>query len=144
MVREVTERDFPEVYKLGQCIKAEYQQVNDLKKIISEAFNKIYVYDLNKNIVGFIQAVVLDESIEIIYLVVDHEYHQQGIATHLLSHLISNYPAKNYVILEVKEDNFKARALYEKNGFKKIGIRPKYYDNQDAIIMRKDLSDEEG
>ncbi len=43
------------------------------------------------------------------------------------------------VFLEVAENNTPARKLYEQNGYVQIGVRPKYYDGIDAIMMKKDL-----
>ncbi len=43
--------------------------------------------------------------------------------------------------LEVSEHNMKAQSFYIKNGFKQVGIRPKYYehDQADALILTKQL-----
>ena len=43
------------------------------------------------------------------------------------------------VFLEVAENNAPARKLYEQNDYVQIGVRPKYYDGIDAIMMKKDL-----
>ena len=43
------------------------------------------------------------------------------------------------IFLEVAADNTAAQKLYENNGYKQIGVRPKYYDGVDAILMSKDL-----
>jgi ribosomal-protein-alanine N-acetyltransferase len=43
------------------------------------------------------------------------------------------------IFLEVSADNRPARALYEKRGYVQVGIRPKYYDGADAVIMEKAL-----
>lgn len=43
------------------------------------------------------------------------------------------------IFLEVAENNAPARKLYEQNGYAQIGVRPKYYDGIDAIMMKKDL-----
>jgi len=57
----------------------------------------------------------------------------------LLENLINK--AKNssiLITLEVNEKNLPAIHLYEKYGFKKVGLRKKYYDNKfDAYIMTK-------
>ncbi|HEY7591050.1 MAG TPA: ribosomal protein S18-alanine N-acetyltransferase [Candidatus Limnocylindrales bacterium] len=46
--------------------------------------------------------------------------------------------------LEVRLSNLPARRLYEKYGFKPVGIRPRYYsdDNEDALIMTTDPLDD--
>ncbi|MYS84378.1 ribosomal protein S18-alanine N-acetyltransferase [Embleya scabrispora] len=45
------------------------------------------------------------------------------------------------VLLEVRVDNARAQALYERFGFKGIGVRRGYYQpaNVDALVMRCDL-----
>ena len=48
------------------------------------------------------------------------------------------YKAKiKYITLEVRESNVAAISLYEKNGFKSIGTRKGYYqdNNENALIM---------
>ncbi|MGZ7144902.1 GNAT family N-acetyltransferase, partial [Streptococcus pyogenes] len=44
------------------------------------------------------------------------------------------------VFLEVRESNKAARGLYEKFGFKKVGLRKKYYQNpvEDAVLMARE------
>ena len=39
--------------------------------------------------------------------------------------------------LEVRLSNLPARRLYEKFGFRPVGLRPRYYtdDNEDALVM---------
>lgn len=46
--------------------------------------------------------------------------------------------------LEVRLSNLAARRLYEKYGFQPVGLRPRYYsdDNEDALIMTTDRLDE--
>ncbi len=45
--------------------------------------------------------------------------------------------------LEVRLSNLAARRLYEKYGFRPVGIRPRYYtdDNEDALIMTTERLD---
>ena len=49
-------------------------------------------------------------------------------------------PAVREVTLEVRLSNVPARRLYEKYGFRPVGLRPNYYsDNgEDALIMTTD------
>jgi ribosomal-protein-alanine N-acetyltransferase len=47
---------------------------------------------------------------------------------------------QDVVTLEVRASNQAAQALYEKYGFKKVGVRHRYYsdNHEDAVIMTTD------
>lgn len=82
----------------------------------------------------------LDEA-EIITIGVAPEARRTGIAAAMLG-IIEGDLKKNGVkniFLEVAEDNRPARQLYSSNGYVEIGVRPKYYDGVDAIMMKKEL-----
>lgn len=76
---------------------------------------------------------------EIINLAVDPKYQGQGIAKELLQDILNE--AKTW-LLEVRESNIKAKALYESLGFEVIAQRKQYYQNprEDALIMRRDVT----
>lgn len=67
----------------------------------------------------------------------------RGIGSALLAALLQ--AARDHdcaeVFLEVREDNPRARGLYQRRGFEEIGVRRGYYQPSgvDAIVMRKDL-----
>ena len=78
---------------------------------------------------------------EIITIGVNPDVQRNGIASAMLA-IIENDAKKHDVkkiFLEVSAQNTPAQKLYEKNDYKQIGIRPKYYDGVDAILMAKDL-----
>jgi len=82
----------------------------------------------------------LDEA-ELITIGVAPDARRGGIAAAMLG-IMEGELKKNGVksiFLEVAQDNTSARNLYKQNGFTEIGIRPKYYDGVDAIMMRKDI-----
>lgn len=90
---------------------------------------------------GFIVWRIAADQAEIITIGVAPAARHTGIATALLC-LMENDLKKHGVVkifLEVAENNTPARALYSNNGFVSVGIRPKYYDGVDAIIMCKDI-----
>jgi ribosomal-protein-alanine N-acetyltransferase len=66
------------------------------------------------------------------------EERRRGVATAMLHELfrLADKPRTHYT-LEVRVSNDAAIAMYERNGFKAAGVRPKYYaDNrEDATIM---------
>lgn len=70
------------------------------------------------------------------------EYEGRGIGTHLLQLMIDTaiHRSATDLLLEVREDNPRARGLYERHGFEAIHRRKGYYrDGVDAVIMRKVL-----
>jgi len=68
----------------------------------------------------------------------------EGTGTALLCALLDEAAKRGYaeVMLEVREDNPRARRLYLRHGFTEIGIRRGYYQPSgvNAVVMRKELS----
>ena len=115
---------------------------NILKTELENSFSKYIVAKIDTEIVGFAGVIDTIDQLEITNIVVRKSYREQGIGNKLLGELINiaKKNNKNEMILEVNNKNFAAIKLYEKNGFKNIGIRKKYYHNiDDAIIMSLDL-----
>lgn len=82
----------------------------------------------------------LDEA-ELITIGVAPDARRSGIAAAMLGIMeteLKKNGVKN-IFLEVAKDNLPARKLYESNGYNQIGVRPKYYDGVDAIMMKKEL-----
>lgn len=90
---------------------------------------------------GFVVWRVVADEAEIITIGVHPDARKAGIASAML--VIIEADAKKRgatkMFLEVAENNHPARALYQHNGYVQIGIRPKYYDGVDAILMEKQL-----
>ena len=82
--------------------------------------------------------VVLDEGY-ITNVAVRPDYRRQGVAGELLNvfRRFAEGSKLAFLTLEVRESNAPARALYEKNGYKEVGVRKNYYDHpkENAIIM---------
>lgn len=68
----------------------------------------------------------------------------EGTGTALLTALVDEAATRGCteVFLEVREDNPRARRLYQRNGFTEAGIRRGYYQPSgvDAVVMRKALT----
>ncbi|KPU43625.1 mycothiol acetyltransferase [Oxobacter pfennigii] len=84
--------------------------------------------------------IILDES-HITNIAVHPDYRGKGIGNLILKAMIEMAKQENIIAmtLEVRRTNYIAQRLYEKYGFVSVGIRPKYYEdnNEDAIIMWK-------
>lgn len=134
MIREITDNDRKKIYEI---IKKEFKN-NYLK---DNPFTKWYIYELNNEIVGFINIDIIYEKAEIEYIYVVEKWRKNKIATKLLEKAEKDLINKKVstITLEVNVNNFRAIKFYEKNEYKKINIRKHYYGNDDAYLMLKEL-----
>lgn len=93
-------------------------------------------------LVGYVLAMRLGDMFEILQITVAVAHHRRGIATQLLAACCHKAKALgcDRVVLEVRETNLKAIALYQKLGFKQDAVRKHYYRNtegltEDALLM---------
>jgi len=88
---------------------------------------------------------MVDEA-HITTFAVDPRWRRQRIGERLLLTLldIAKDRRAREATLEVRLSNLAARRLYEKYGFRPVGIRPRYYsdDNEDALIMTTEALDQ--
>jgi [ribosomal protein S18]-alanine N-acetyltransferase len=87
---------------------------------------------------GYLVCSRYDTVWHIMNVAVDPDERRTGVATGLLSALLERVDDEGArYTLEVRESNLAAIALYERFGFRKAGMRRRYYqDNgEDALIM---------
>lgn len=114
-----------------------------LEALKKEITNKNAFYAVIKKdgkVVGYGGIWFSIETSDITNIAVIKEERRKGYASIILNEIIKKADEKNcYEInLEVNENNEGAILLYQKCGFKKVGIRKRYYNNTDnAIIMQR-------
>ena len=90
-------------------------------------------------VVGFAGLWVMVDEAHVTTFAVDPRWRRRGVGERLLLGLLDIAVARRAreATLEVRLSNVPARRLYEKFGFRPVGIRPRYYsDNgEDALIM---------
>lgn len=121
----------------------DFWNVSTLKNELQNPNSQYIIAKLNNEIVGFGGIWKAVDDIHITDIVVKKNFRGQKIGSILLEQLISLAKKQNItsITLEVNSTNIPAQNLYEKFGFKKVGLRKKYYNNiDDAIIMTKDLN----
>lgn len=96
----------------------------------------------NGAVLGYVGSQMVPPEADMMNLAVAPEARRQGIADALIGELIRRLSMKEVtsLSLEVRVSNTAARSLYEKLGFRQIGLRPNYYfhPKEDACILRKD------
>ena len=80
-------------------------------------------------------------ELHITTIAVRPEYRRRGHARALIGAALAAYPDAGHVHLEVRPTNVEAIALYESLGFRKTGRRPRYYGDEDALLMTLNLDE---
>jgi len=70
----------------------------------------------------------------IVTIAVDPRHRRKGIGTQLVMEVFGNSTGE-FSWVEVRESNTGAQAFYEKLGFRKKGVVPRYYGTEGAFIM---------
>jgi ribosomal-protein-alanine N-acetyltransferase len=95
-------------------------------------------------ILGYIFYQVVAFEMHILNIAVHPSFRSKGIGTTLFMESIKKENAEKnarYAFLEVRENNARAIRLYQKFGFKELGLRKNYYrkENANAIIMGRPI-----
>lgn len=101
-----------------------------------------FVIEINGKVRGYIGMWITYEVADIINFYVDQEYQGMGFGKMLLEFAIELCTLSNVqsISLEVRENNDKAIALYQKYGFEFSHKREQYYsDKTDALVLIKKL-----
>lgn len=103
--------------------------------------NKYFVAREKGQVVGYIGVEDIAGEKHIINMAVHPDKRRQGIGGKLIGTIIDD---QNVFFLEVRVSNQAATKLYESFGFKQVGLRKGYYqDNgEDAFIMKKETGKE--
>lgn len=140
MIREPDILDIPRINELGSLLEENFAKVYSINEMLEDQVSKVYVYETDDKIVGFIIATDLTETCDILSLIVDPEYRNRKIATNLIDYLISELDENlKLITLEVRANNTAAIHLYDKFGFEVVNVRKKYYANgDDAYLMARE------
>ncbi|HET7474970.1 MAG TPA: ribosomal protein S18-alanine N-acetyltransferase [Dermatophilaceae bacterium] len=101
------------------------------------------VAELGGQLLGYAGLDAAGETADVMTIAVVPQARRSGIGEALLHWLTHQAVASGaaYLMLEVREDNLSARALYERNGFQLLRVRRRYYQpgDVDAFVLRRAL-----
>lgn len=99
-----------------------------------------FVLEIEQEVHGYIGMWLVENRAEIINFYVNTPYQGLGFGKELLE-LVLDLCQKSgveFLSLEVRKSNYRAKNLYQKYGFEYAFVRPKYYsDGEDAEVMVK-------
>lgn len=92
---------------------------------------------------GFLVSWIVHDELHVLNVAIEPRWRRRGLAAALLDNAFSRARAARCILatLEVRRSNEGAILLYEAEGFRRVGIRPRYYqeEGEDAVVMVKDL-----
>lgn len=140
-IRQMEKSDVDEVVRLESLSYGEHHWSKE--SFYNELSNNLAHYycavDEENTLLGYAGCWHIFDEAHITTLSVHPDYRKKGVAQNLIFSIVDDcYKNKiKYITLEVRESNIAAISLYEKNGFKSIGTRKNYYqdNNENALIM---------
>lgn len=147
-IQPMSLRDLPEILSIEhQCFTTPWSYSAFLSELIDNDNAYYLIARLGPEIIGYIGMwVILDEG-HITNVAVATKHRGQGVGKLLIDSMteLAMEHGVTKLTLEVRVSNKSAQGLYRKLGFVDSGIRPGYYrdNNEDALIMWKDLTDDE-
>lgn len=98
---------------------------------------------VDERVIGFVVYWLVHDEVHVLNVATHSAFRRRGVARSLLVEAEARGTAHGAVLstLEVRRSNDPAIALYSQLGYRQVGVRPRYYvDNQeDALVMVKDL-----
>ena len=121
----------------------DFWNYNVFKSELLNPNSKYIIAKIQNKPVGFAGIWQVIDEIHITNIVTAKAFRNNGIASIMLKKLLEMVSLNeniNSITLEVNANNVPAKKLYEKFGFRIVGLRKKYYNNiDDAIIMTKEF-----
>lgn len=134
MVRRLVSKDVAAVRKIAaECFPKVWTE-EEFLYFIENANGLALGIEKEGELVAYFLGLLILGELDIVSLGVAKAHRRQNLAEKMMTEAL-NGVSKAY--LEVDETNAAAIALYLKQGFKKMGIRKKYYEGiRDAWFMR--------
>lgn len=136
----ISEMNLQDLEEIKDCLLTDFDDFwsyNILKQELENGKSKYFVAKQENEIVGFAGILLIIDQVNIMNIVVKKDKRNFGIGSLLLEEIIRYSKIHNAtsITLEVNEKNIPAIKLYKKYGFKQVGLRRKYYNNEDNAIL---------
>ena len=136
----ISEMNIQDLENIKDCLLTDFDNFwsyNILKQELENGKSKYFVAKQENEIVGFAGILLIIDQVNIMNIVVKKDKRNFGIGSLLLEEIIRYSKIHNAtsITLEVNEKNIAAIKLYKKYGFKQVGLRRKYYNNEDNAIL---------
>jgi ribosomal-protein-alanine N-acetyltransferase len=139
-LRRMEDRDLPSVMEIDALCLARPWSAAIWRGELTSPYGLYLVIEDRDKVSGHIGVRHVLGELHITTIAVRPEYRRRGHARALVGAALAAYPKANYVYLEVRPTNGAAISLYESLGFRITGRRPRYYGDEDALLMTLNLT----
>lgn len=135
------EKDIPQIVNIEARVFPDPWSRTDLENVLKYSFYRGFLVEEGGQVCGYGCMMVVCDTAEIANIAVDLPYRGRGIAKAILEqmHEFARELGASESLLEVRMSNAPAIRLYMQSGYESYGVRKKYYGNEDALLMRKNL-----
>ena len=143
MIQKMEVNDLEHIVELEQqCFTSPWSKDDFLYELNENPFGYYVVLKEQDQITAYLGLWMDEERAQITTIGVDPEHRGKGYAKKLMEHMLEACSSKGVKIysLEVRVSNQSAISLYERYGFKQVGLRKAYYqdNHEDAYLMIKE------
>jgi len=138
LIRPIDKDDLLELTTLDRLSRGSPWTKEMFQKELELPFSIHATVKDEKELIAFGVVWQVKEIAQLIQITVIPDRRGAGIGTFLVKHLMRVCSQKGCKIMELEfeQGNIAAKKLYEKCGFKTVGLRKKFYGNQNAILMQ--------
>ena len=142
IITQMNETHVPEIAELERICFNDPWSENSIASELNNRLSLWFVALDGERVVGYVGSQTVLGETDMMNIAVHPDYRNQKIASSLIDVLVQGLSEHNShsLMLEVRESNHPAIALYRKHGFEEVGIRRNYYRNpkENALILRKE------
>ena len=141
LIRPWKKSDIDEIARIEAFSFADPWTKENLSDVLKYPHYRSFLIEEGGYVLGYACLIVMFDMAEVANIAVASPFRGRGIGKALMD-VMHNEARRNGArecLLEVRTSNAKAISLYEKCGYAAYGTRPRYYGNEDALLMKKVL-----
>ena len=145
LIRRALPADIPALLSIeSACFKTDKISPAQMRYLLKKARAVTFVFQQDESIAGYAMLLtpMLPRPARLYSIAVQQQYRGRKIAARLMDRILQYARDHNYtrLRLEVRKSQSHVQHLYQKCGFKVIGILPAYYaDGEDGLRMQARL-----